>query len=177
MAYSAVACHYGMSPRNLNRFVAIACIVAAFPIVFLTLPWLPATVIDFVQLWHAPVPTWATESFRGWREARLHQLEIALGLYALGLAAIGGLAAVAAKVLPAWAELLVWVITPLTALSISAFWEPNISPSTDATAAFVLVRLPLIIAAVAGFAAVMMADSYMQKPGKRGPYKKKIIGD
>jgi hypothetical protein len=155
MAYSAVACHYGMSPRNLNRFVAIACIVAAFPIAFLTLPWLPATVIDFVQLWHAPVPTWATESFRGWREARLHRLEIALGLYALGLAAIGGLAAVAAKVLPAWAELLVWVITPLTALSISAFLEPNISPSTDATAAFVLVRLPLIIAAVAGFAAIV----------------------
>jgi hypothetical protein len=154
--WQTVDCHInGMTPRNLNRFAAIACILAGSPVALFTVPWLPATVIDFVQLWHAPVPTWASESFRVWREARLHHLEIALGLYVLGFAAFAGLAVVAVKAFPVWAELLVWVITPLIAVSISIFWKPSISPSTNPTAAFILVRLPFIIAALAGFVAIV----------------------
>jgi len=42
-----------------------------------------------------------------------------------------------------------------TAVSISTFWGPSISPSTDPTFIFMAVRLPLVIAAVAGLGAVV----------------------
>ena len=144
-----------MNLHKITRVLAIGCLMATCPIGLLTLPWLPGTVINFVELWRSPVPISATENFRLWREAKLHHLEIALTLYALGLLALGGLAAVAAKVLPVWTELLLWLVTVSTALSIRAFWEPSVIPSTDPTAAFIIVRLPGLIAVLAGLAAIM----------------------
>jgi len=133
--------------------LAVICIFAAFPLAFLTLPWLPGTVLEFVDLLRAPV--WGTESFRVSREALLHHLELALSLYALGLLALGGFAAIAAKVLPRWGELLLWIMAAGTALSISNFWGPSISPKTDPTFIFIAVRIPLVIAAAAVIGAVV----------------------
>ena len=143
---------YRVNLRDLTRLSAIGCILAAFPIAFLTLPWFPGTIVEFLELLRAPVPSWATESFRTSRAAHLQHLEIALTLYALGLLALGGLVAIGAKVLPLWGELLFWVVTATTALGVSAFWGPSISPNTDPTFAFIVVRIPLMIAAVAGIA-------------------------
>jgi hypothetical protein len=144
-----------VNERNLTRALAIVCILAAFPIAFLTLPWLPGTILEFVELLRAPVPTWATESFRTSREAHLHRLEVALTLYALGLLVLGGFVAITAKILPIWGELLLWLMAAATAVRISTFWGPSISPSINPTFIFMAVRLPLLIAAVAGLGAVV----------------------
>ena len=89
-----------MNEPNLTRALAIVCILAAFPIAFLTLPWLPGTILESVELVRGSVPTWATESFRTSREAHLHHLEVALTLYALGLLALGGFVAIAQRFFP-----------------------------------------------------------------------------
>ena len=102
-----------------------------------------------------PVPAWATESFRTGREAHLQRLEIALALYALGFIVEGALAAVAARILPLWAELLAWMLTASTALVISDFMKPRISARTDATFVFIMIRLPMIIAGISGLAALL----------------------
>jgi hypothetical protein len=119
------------------------------------MPWLPGTILEFVDLLRAPVPRWATTNFLISRETHLRHLELALSLYALALLALGGFAAIAAKVLPLWGELLLWIMAAGTALSISNFWRPSISPSTDPTFIFIIVRLPLVIAAAAVVGAVV----------------------
>ncbi len=144
-----------MNAHKLTGFMAIACILASIPIGLLKYPWLPATVMEFVQLWRGPIPAWATESFRTWREARLHHLELALTLYALGTATLGALGAVAAKILPAWAELVVWIVAAGTALEVSIFERPYISATTDPTYTFIMVRVTLTIAVVATVAALI----------------------
>jgi len=155
---------YRVNLRNLARLSAIGCILAACPIAFLTLPWFPGTIVELLELLRAPVPSWATESFRTSR-VHLQHLEIALALYALGLLALAGLVAISAKVLPLWGELLLWVVTATSALGVSAFWGPSISPNTDPTFAFILVRIPLMIAAVAGVATLTsLAGLVMRSP-------------
>jgi hypothetical protein len=144
-----------VNQRNLTRALAIICIVAALPLAFLTLPWLPGTILDYADLLRAPVPAWATESYRTSRESHLHHSEVALTLYALGLLALAGLAAITAKILPVSAELLLWLITAGTAVGISSFWGPSISSGTDPTFILFAVRVPVGIAAVAGLGAVV----------------------
>ena len=144
-----------MNQRKLTRALAIICIVAALPLTCLTLPWLPGTILDFLDLFRTPVPAWATESFRSSRESHLHHSEVALSLYALGTIGLVGLVAIAAKLLSLWGELVLWLITSATALSVSYFWIPSISSDTDPNFVFVAVRLPMMIAAGAGFGAVL----------------------
>jgi hypothetical protein len=40
---------YRVNLRHLTRLSAIGCILAAFPIAFLTLPWFPATIVEFLE--------------------------------------------------------------------------------------------------------------------------------
>ncbi len=150
-----------MKLSKVTRILALACIVASFPIGALKYPWLPATVIEFVELRRAPVLPSATTSFRTWREGRLRHLQLALGLYALGTAALGGLGAVAAKVVPLWAELVVWIITAFTALEITGFERPDIGARTDPAYIFIMISLPLAVVAIAALGATINIGSLL----------------
>ena len=74
---------------RITRIMALGCIVASLPIAFLQFPWLPARVIEFVELQHDPAP-WGTASYHMDRERRLGRVESGLILYALGIFALAG---------------------------------------------------------------------------------------
>ncbi len=128
---------------------------ASVPIGVIAYPWLPATVVEFVQLRDAPVPAWATDSFRESRERKLRQLESELALYILGTASLGGLAALAAKILPAFAEIPIWILTAVTGLGVSEFQRPFIGAKTSPTYILLMIWVPMGIAAVAALEAVI----------------------
>ena len=132
----------------------MACMVASVPIGVIAYPWLPATVVEFVQLRDAPVPAWATDSFRTSHERRLQELESALTLYILGTASLGGLAALASKILPALAEIPVWSLTAVTAFWISEFQRPLIGAKTSPTYIVLMIWVPMGIAAIAAMEAL-----------------------
>jgi len=77
-----------------------------------------------------------------------------LVLYVLGAVALGGLGAVVGKILPLWGELVVWIVTGLTALEVAALERPGISEYTDSIYIFVMIRLPVGIVLVAALAAI-----------------------
>ena len=75
--------------------------MASLPIAFVQFPWLPARVIEFVEVQYDPAP-WGTASYHLDRERRLGRVESALILYALGIFALAGLGAIVIKVVPWW---------------------------------------------------------------------------
>src|SRR5438309_9329157 len=125
--------------------MALGCLVASLPLALLQFPWLPATVIEFVELQHDPAP-WGTESYHIDRERRLGRVESALVLYALGIIALSGLGAIVIKVFPWWADLAIWIVTAATGVGIAQFERPIIGPGTDPVYSTIMISLPLGIA-------------------------------
>src|SRR5262249_46552421 len=69
----------GVSTLTIRRWVHIAalvCVLGSLPLALLTYPWLPATVGEFVELRHDPLPS-ATLSYRDYRAQRLQHLTLA----------------------------------------------------------------------------------------------------
>ena len=145
---------------GITRIIAVGCIVASLPIAFLQFPWLPAMVIEFVELQHDPAP-WGTASYHMDRERRLGRVESALILYALGIFALAGLGAIVVKVVPWWAELAIWITTTATCVGIAQFVRPIIGPRTDPVYSAIMVSLPLGIAITCALAALMSAGSQL----------------
>jgi hypothetical protein len=104
--------------KQILRIVAACCLLGSAPLALVEFLWLPATVIEFVQLQHDPAP-WGTPSYHAGREVRLNRVREALLLYALGAAALCGLCIVVANVLSWRGELAIWSITAVAGMGIA----------------------------------------------------------
>lgn len=134
------------------RVAALACLVASAPVSLLMYPWLPATAMEFVDLQHDPVPG-ATSSYYASLEYQRQRVETALLLYALGTAALVGLGAIVADLLPWWAEMGAWSLAAVAGFGIARFMRPLLGTHTDSAFAIMTTSMPLGIAAVAAVGA------------------------
>jgi hypothetical protein len=126
----------------------MVCVLGSMPLALLTYPWLPATVVEFVELRHDPPPS-ATLSFREYRAQRLQHVTLALLLYGLGTVSLCGLLAIAAaNALPWLLELTTWAMTAVTGAAIARF-EYSTGPGADPAYVFMTVYLPSIISVIA----------------------------
>jgi len=107
-----------MKLKTWLRITALVCIFASTPVAFLTYPWMPATVMEFVDLQHDPAP-WGTASYHEGREQRMEHVRLALILYALGTLSLAGFWAIVAAVLPWWLESAAWSLAAVTAFGVS----------------------------------------------------------
>ena len=139
-------------PRAL-RMAAVACLVMSLPAAFLRYPWLPATIIEYRDLRHAPSA--GTPSYQQDHGEQIERTQQALLLYAAGTLALAGLLAIASGVLPWWAEMLAWLLAAATGYEIARFGEAYVAPSTDSAYVIATVKLPFVIAIVAAFAALL----------------------
>ena len=142
-----------MKLKTYSRIVAVGCILASAPIAFLSYPWLPATVMEFVELQHDPAP-WGTASYHQGRAERLERVNRALVLYGAGTVSLCGLSAIIAQVLPWWLEVSAWALTAVTALGIARF-NTLMMPGTDPAYVFVTVYVPAGIGAIAAVFAIL----------------------
>ncbi|HYX68715.1 MAG TPA: hypothetical protein VE825_06255 [Terriglobales bacterium] len=136
------------------RVAAFACLLASAPISLLMYPWLPAAAMEFVELQRDPAPG-ATLSYYDSREHQRQRAEAALLLYALGTVALVGLGAIAAKLLPWWAEMAGWTLTAVAGFEVARFLRPLVGPRTDPAFVFMTMTMPLSVAVVAAAAACL----------------------
>lgn len=136
------------------RILAITCIVASMPLACLKYPWLPATVVEFVDLQHDPYPL-GTESYHQDRARRLSRVTLALLLYTLGTVSLVGLCFVAKGAMSRRVQAASWLISAATGVGIAQFEQPRIGPSTDHAYVVMTIYFPLGIAALSGAAALV----------------------
>jgi hypothetical protein len=145
--------------KQILRIVAACCLLGSAPLALVEFLWLPATVIEFVQLQHDPAP-WGTPSYHAGREVRLNRVREALLLYALGAAALCGLCIVVANVLSWRGELAIWSITAVAGMGIARFIGAMVVPGGESTSAyFFAVYIPLGIGVIAVIAAILTLAS------------------
>jgi hypothetical protein len=138
--------------------MALGCIVASLPVAVLQLPWLPATVSEFIELRHDPAPR-GTAAYHEDRERRLGRVETALVLYSLGIIALSGLGTIVGKIFRWWVELAIWIVTAATCLGIAQFQRPLIGPSTSSVYLAIMIYLPTGIAITSILAAIVLIGS------------------
>jgi hypothetical protein len=140
--------------KRILRIAAACCLLGAAPLAFVEFLWLPATVIESVQLQHDSAP-WGTPSYHAGREVRLNRAREALFLYALGAAALCGLCIVVANVFSWRVELGIWSVTAIAGIGIARFISAMVVPGSESTAAyFFSVYIPLGIGVIAAIAAI-----------------------
>jgi hypothetical protein len=88
-----------------------------------------------------------------------------LFLYALGTAALCGLGAIVAQVLPRWAELAVWIVIAAAGMGIALFDRVGVGPSTVSFYVWMTIYMPLGIAATATLAAFLRLLSFARMTG------------
>jgi hypothetical protein len=142
-----------MNLRNISRVLAVGSLLASTPVALLKYPWLPATVMEFVQLRREP-PSYATESYRQDRARLIRSTRVALLLYALGTASLWGLCFLAVGRLRWWTEIGTWMLVGLTGIWIADFESPSIGPTTDRFYVGVMIGIPHAIAVASGAAAL-----------------------
>jgi small neutral amino acid transporter SnatA (MarC family) len=138
-----------MSLGDALRTLAFVCLVASMPLACVKYPWMPATVMEFVELQRDPSPQ-GTASYHAARSTRLQGVGLALTLYALGTISQFGLSIVATKAAPRWIEVAAWAIVAVTGIGIARFEQPTIQPTMASAYLVIAVYIPLGIVALAG---------------------------
>ncbi len=145
--------------KRILRIAAACCLLGSAPLALVEFLWLPATVIESVQLLHDPAP-WGTPSYQAGREVRVKRAREALLLYGLGAAALCGLCIVVANVFSWRVELGIWSVTAIAGIGIARFISAMVVPGSESNAAyFFSVYIPLGIGVIAALAAILTFSS------------------
>ena len=158
-----------MNPRNISRVLAMGCLLASTPVALLKYPWLPATVMEFVQVRREP-PSYATDSYRQDRARLMRSTRNALLLYALGTASLGILLFLAVGRLRWWTEIGAWMLVGLTGIWIADFEGTSIGPTTDRFYVRIIIGIPHAIAVASVAAALFrLALHFILRPASEEP--------
>jgi hypothetical protein len=139
--------------------LATATLAIAVPVVFLKLPWLPATVQSFVQTATESTANGTTGYIKDHGE-RLWRLVAALLFYIIGLWAIVGLSGIALGLRRCLAaQRIAWLSALIIGVGLPIFDSVRIAPSTDRSYVFLVIYLPIGIAVLSLFALVITCVS------------------
>lgn len=138
----------------LLSILAFGCLLGSAPVALLAYPWLPVTVMEFVDLQHDPAP-WGTASYHEGREQERDRVERALLLYVLGIVVIPGLGVMVVKRLPWWVEVTIWTLTAIAAFGVARSVSSSLVPGAHSAIVVLIFYIPSGIAIVAAVAACL----------------------
>lgn len=153
-----------LTAARATRGLALACLLASAPLALVKYPWLPATVLEFVELQGDPVPA-GTPSYHAGRAERRRRVETALLLYALGTASLAGLVQLAGAPPGGRAVAAIWLVAGGTALGIVGFERGALSPGVDPAYVVIAVVLPLFVAVVSAVGVALALRLQHQRGG------------
>lgn len=138
-------------------------LLLASPLIFLKLPWLPATVQSFIEAASESTANGTPSFVKDHTETLWRQIE-ALALYAVGLWAILGLARVAVgRCKHPAAQAATWLSIVLVGVTLPIFEAPSIAPITDRDYVFLVVYLPISLAVLAAGALTAQAVFFLRR--------------